>query len=275
MTTDKRKEVFLNAYKSLIESGGFLKMLSYRAKGSLSRFSLNNITLLMWQALVTNKPMPTILKTYQQWQGEGRQVQRYEHGWYVYGPHFRKPKKGEECDDPNGILTGFHIIHEFDITQTEGEPYLEAPAPLTTQTMADALIEVKEWAKTQGFKVREREARDCGSAKGWYDKKTNEIALSMDLSTDEAFSVLIHELIHAQGVSYEKYERKDAEMIAETAAAIVCLGYGLDTLGQATDYVAWWAGQDPERAISLLEKAEREARTLEKKLKPKKEKVAA
>jgi antirestriction protein ArdC len=52
-------------------------------------------------------------------------------------------------------------------------------------------------------------------------------------------------------------------MITEAAAAIVCLGIGLDTTAQSIAYVASWAKMEPEKALGLLERAEQAARTLE------------
>ena len=53
----------------------------------------------------------------------------------------------------------------------------------------------------------------------------------------------MHELAHAHGVTYKDYSRGEAEVIAETAATIVCGSIGLDTSGESIPYIAGW-GED-------------------------------
>ena len=69
--------------------------------------------------------------------------------------------------------------------------------------------------------------------------------------------------VHWQGVDHDHYERDEAEIVTEAAACIVLMGIGLDATAQSVEYVASWASIEPERALTLLERAEQAARGLE------------
>ena len=258
MDASTRRQQFAEAYKSLITRGDFLEMLRLRARGGLSRFSLGNILWLMFQAEEREQPMPSLLMTYKAWQRLDRQVLKGSEHWSVLRPFHRVTENEDGTKDT--FLSGFGTISEFDVSQTDGA---ELPAPvddLSSDDFKDHLAQLVAWAEEQHVPVR---FIDTGSANGWYDRKENAISIKETNAPDEQLATLVHELIHWQGIGYDKYERDEAEMVTEAAACIVLMGIGLDATAQSVQYVASWASIEPERALTMLEKAEQAARRLE------------
>ena len=258
MDATSRKREFAEAYKALIARGDFVEMLRLRAKGGLSRFSMGNILWLMFQAEEREQPMPSLLMTYKAWQRLDRQVLQGSKSWGVLRPFHRVTENEDGTKD--AFLSGFGTISEFDVSQTDGA---ELPTPvddLSGDDFKDHLAQLVAWAEEQGLPVR---FIDTGSANGWYDRKASTISIKDTNAPDEQLATLVHELVHWQGVDYDKYDRDEAEMITEAAACIILMGIGLDATAQSIAYVASWAKLEPERALTMLEKAEMAARQLE------------
>ncbi len=81
------------------------------------------------------------------------------------------------------------------------------------------------------------------AARGYYDVKAQHIVVDCEQPVNAQVRTLVHELADAHGVTYADYSRGEAEVIAETAATIVCNGLGLDTSGESVPYIAGW-GED-------------------------------
>lgn len=269
MKKEVRKQHLIDAYRELIQRADYLEFIRLRANSSLSRFSLNNLSLLMFEAWLMERPLPTMLHTYKDWLALGRQVQRGEGGknaWHVLAPN-KRTITDEETGEKRRIITGFHWISEFDVTQTDGEPLPETPADLETDDHFEQLGQLLTWTLwEEGIAINWQPKERMKGAKGWYSRKHNDIVLCEGMAPDEVLAVLIHELIHAGGIGYDNFSRAEAEMICESATAIVCMGIGLEHIEQSLDYIAHWSGTDPERAIMVFERAEKEARRLEKAL---------
>jgi antirestriction protein ArdC len=258
MDAGSRRQQFAEAYERLISRGDFLEMLRLRACGGLSRFSLGNVLWLMFQAEERAAEVPTLLLTYKAWQRLDRQVVRGAKSWSVLRPYHRKVEQDDGTSEL--FLSGFGTVPEFDVAQTTGAPLPEPVGDLAGEGFAAHLERLTAWAGEQGITVS---FTDTGDANGWYERKANAIAVKATNAPDEQLATLVHELVHWLGIGYDAFERAEAEMITETAACIVLLGFGLDATAQSTEYVASWAKTHPERALSLLERAEQVARTLE------------
>ena len=258
MDATSRKREFAEAYKALITRGDFLEMLRLRARGGLSRFSLGNVLWLMFQAEEREQPMPSLLMTYAAWKRLERQVLKGSEHWSVLRPYHRLIDNDDGTKSP--ALSGFGNICEFDVSQTDGA---ELPTPvddLAGDDFKEHLARLVAWAEEQRVPVR---FTDTGSPNGWYDRKASTISIKDTNAPDEQLATLVHELVHWQGISYDKYERDEAEMITEAAACIVLMSIGLDATAQSIQYVASWGKLEPERALTMLEKAEQAARSLE------------
>ena len=219
---------------------------------------MGNILWLMFQAEERQEPMPSTLMTYKAWQRLDRQVLKGAKSWSVLRPYHRLIENDDGTKTPS--LSGFSSICEFDVSQTDG-PELPNPVDdLSGDDFKEHLGRLVAWAEEQQVPVR---FIDTGSAKGWYDPKASTISIKDTNAPDEQLATLVHELIHWQGVDYDHCERDEAEMITEAAACIVLMGIGLDATAQSIEYVASWAKLEPERALTMLEKAEQAVRKLE------------
>ena len=269
LTTSDRKERLATAYNHLLEKEGILTLLKLRASASLSRFSMGNIVNLWFESFIRDLPMPTMLHTYKDWAVKDRQVKKGEHAWHVLAP-IRMLVWQDKDDHSLGkhqVLTGWFLMNQFDVKQTDGEELVELCGnDLDSNEYLDTLLQLVEWCiYDQDIPVNWVDHTKCGGAKGWWHLKNKDISIDESLSNDEALAVLIHECIHAVcDTNYKDFTREDAEMITESACAIVCMGLGLDHLTQSLEYVAAWSCDDPKRAVLLFDKAEQCATLLEK-----------
>jgi len=201
MDASTRRQQFAEAYKSLITRGDFLEMLRLRARGGLSRFSMGNILWLMFQAEEREQPMPSLLMTYKAWQRLDRQVSKGAKAWGVLRPFHRVTENEDGTKD--AFLSGFGTISEFDVSQTDGAPLPASVDDLKTGDFAAHLARLVAWAEEQGLPVR---FTDTGSANGWFDRKETAISIKETNAPDEQLATMVHELIHWQGIGYDKYE---------------------------------------------------------------------
>lgn len=273
LTSGDRKTRLATAYEALLKQDGVLNLLRLRSNASLGRFSIGNVVNLWFESYLSQRPMPTMLHTYKDWQSEGRQVRKREadedsFAWHVLAPIKRMVWRDKD-DHEKGkhqVLVGWFVMNQFDVRDTTGDPLPElAKNDLATNEYLDTLLHLVEWAiYEQDIPINWVDHDRCHGAKGWWHTEDKDISLDDSLSNDEALAVLIHELIHAIcDTNYKDFTRADSEMITESATAIVCMGLGLDHLTQSLEYVAAWSSDDPKRAVLLFDKAEQCAVKLE------------
>jgi len=175
---------------------------------------------------------------FRQWEAVGRRVKRGARAFYILGPSkVRKTERdegtGEEVE--RMIVVGFRAIPVFRLEDTEGEPveypdYSPPELPLL-------------WEVAERLAVPVRYLPNGGAERGSYSLTRGEIVLAThDVDT------FFHELAHAAHASFEPLrggQNPRQEIIAETAAAVLCRLYGFDGfLAEARDYVAYYAGQE-------------------------------
>jgi antirestriction protein ArdC len=265
--TKERKQRLARALTGMLEKEGVLTLLKLRSSASLRRFSLGNIIGLMFQAEMKKKPMPTMLHTYKDWLALDRQVMKGEGGenaWHVLAPNKQRvwKDKDDHSQGKRSILVGWFSMSQFDVTQTSGPPLAELDAPeLTSDDHMEALVSLIDWCAEQNRPV----VFDItGNSKGWWTPSEDSITISQEPEADEQLAILIHECIHAHcNINYKDFSQSDAEMITESATAIVCMGLDLDHIQQSIEYVLAWSCDDPEKAVTLLDKAEQCAAKLE------------
>jgi hypothetical protein len=103
-----------------------------------------------------------------------------------------------------------------------------------------------------------------GAADGWCDTERVEIVVNDHLPANGQVRVLVHELAHALGVSYQQYGRAHAEVLVDTVPYVVCTSAGLDVGGETIPYIAGWGEDDQLAAITQFAATIDElARTLE------------
>jgi hypothetical protein len=162
---------------------------------------------------------------YQQWKAIGRQVRLGAKAIYILAPLTRKvtrkavdPDTGEEREEEVTIVTGFRPVPVFRLEDTYGEPL--PPEPDYSPPELPPLHEV---AERLGVRVEYRPAR-WDTPLGQYEPGAGKITL---FSHDP--DVFFHELAHAVHATFRQLkpgQQRDQELVAETAAAVLCELYG-------------------------------------------------
>src|SRR4051794_34127307 len=244
----EERERLADAVAELVSSDGWRRWVESR--GRFHSYSLGNTLLIAMQ-----RPDATQVASYRTWQSLGRQVRRGEHGIRIMAPMTVRVRNGE-CESPKvgGLSYGntvaqqvaagrralgetdegetatrllFKSVSVFDVSQTDGEPLPElASEPIEGNSLIGSVAPLTEYAERLGYAVETESIR--GGAQGYHDPAGKRIVTDASLAPNARVRCLVHELAHALGASYSEYGRGDAEVIADTAALIVCSGLGLD-----------------------------------------------
>jgi antirestriction protein ArdC len=240
----------------LVTSAGWKRALEFRRH--FHTYSFFNTSLILAQ-----HPSARLVAGYRTWQKLDRQVRKGERGLGILAPMLRR-----DPNDPDGdarILVGFRTVKVFDVSQTDGEPLPERPAPELLRDTPEALTKLRDldrtliaWCAGQG--VRVTHDLQYPHALGVYRHAGPEIALRPDLSTVQSFKTLVHEVAHHLLHSRED-ERHTAELEAETTAFLVCDALGVDTGSYSFAYLAHWQ-KTLDELLHAGERASRAARTI-------------
>ena len=258
-------EQMVQAVESLVSGDDWAQMLAVASR--FHHYSFGNVCLILSQRSDATK-----VCGYQMWVALGRQVRRGERGIAILAPWVSRGRPVEDSDDTEHpevarVLRGFHVVHVFDIAQTDGPDLPEvAPNPLQG-TAPDVLWDrLAEQVVASGFAlVRE----DCSPANGQTDFLRRTVAVRPDLSDAQAVKTLAHEIGHVLLHDDEKFRgltgqscRGLAEVEAESVAYLVCSSAGLGTDQYTFPYVARWADGDVALVRSAAERSLGAARTI-------------
>ncbi|MEW5934131.1 MAG: ArdC family protein [Bacillota bacterium] len=162
---------------------------------------------------------------YQQWRAVGRQVRLGAKAIYILAPLTRRitrkvvdPETGEERQEETVVVTGFRPVPVFRLEDTVG-----APLPPEPDYSPPQLPPLHEVAERFGVKVEYRPSR-WDTPLGQYEPGVGRITL---FTHDP--DVFFHELAHAVHSSFRALkagQQPDQELVAETAAAVLCELYG-------------------------------------------------
>ena len=232
-----------SAVERLVDSEEWRAMLGVAAR--FHTYSTNNQLLIYLQC-----PHATRVCGYRAWQRLGRQVRRGERGIQILAPCRRI--KAIETEEPGEservqVLTGFRVVHVFDISQTEGEELPEvAPRRLSGDVPPNLVVALEKRIAAEGFMLR-REPITRPSCNGYADFVEREVVLKEGLSGAQTIKTLIHELAHVLLHQESAMSvRAVAEVEAESVAFVVCSALNLDTSNYSFAYVARWGGGDTE-----------------------------
>lgn len=178
---------------------------------------------------------------FRQWEKVSRRVSKGSKAIYILGPCTVK-KRNEETGEEYPVLIGFKSIPVFRLQDTEGEP-VEVPdyAPPAQPPLAQV-------AEAWGLQVSY--GPFTGGFYGWYNGQ------QIHLVTHDV-KVFFHELAHAAhdrlGLLKRRGQDPHQEIVAETAAAVLCRLYGFEGFEvHARDYVATYAGCSPKDTAKRL-----------------------
>ena len=243
-----------------------------RARSMFTRYSANNSMLL---ALEFHRRgiAPEPVAGFRTWLKLGRCVRKGEVSMKVLAPVPIKKRatdasgadNGERDDRPRVF---FRTASVFSVSQTdpisgvEQLPLTPPCEPLTGETHTHLLQPLGELASELGYTVSFEPIP--GASGGWCDSNAKRIVVDTGQAINGQVRTLVHELVHALGVTYQTHTRPAAEVIVDTATLIILSGAGLDASGETIPYVASWGETGALEAVTEhAELIDRLARTVE------------
>ncbi|NLE82093.1 MAG: serine/arginine repetitive matrix protein 2 [Rhodococcus sp.] len=228
---------------------------------------------------------PTYVAGFKQWKTLGRQVMKGQSGYGILAPvtarfasrtpnnaeSWRRLGRGERAqpgETTRSKLVGLRPAYVWDVTQTDGDPIPEPPAPtlLSGQAPLGLWDGLAAQVEAHGFTLKQvPDASVIGGANGITDFSTHEVCVRTDMGEAAQVKTLAHELGHVMLHSPESRTGDDgaardavlhrgiAEVEAESVALMIGAAHGLDTSDYTIPYVSSWAssvpGSDPVEVI--------------------------
>ena len=208
-------------------------------------------------------------RTFNAWKETGRYPKKGTHAFQIVAPLF-KTEKDEATEEEKRVLSGFTLINEFRIEDTEGK---ELPYQTRMKNLKVDELPLIDVAKKLGIKVK---ADLCGTAEGSFSPAEKVIRMNC---TDK--QVFLHELSHGIIAEIKKKEKLKLdydfeEICAELSSAFLASLYGIDfDLQNTKAYIHCWAGKGHVawKVIEAVEWTEKVYRYIERiKVKIQKEK---
>ena len=235
------------AARQLLTSDGWQRWVRIRSTNGLARYSFGNQLLIAMQ-----RPDATYVAGFRAFLQLSRCVRKGERAIRILAPMSVKVRDTDQVDGEQpetARRTVFRTVFVFDVSQTEVLPDLdpvplEPPSePVTGESHRHVLLSLEALAGELGYTVSSQELD--GSADGWCDTTNHQIVINRALPANAQVRVLVHEIAHALGISYEDYGRRRAEVLVDTVTYIVCGSLCLDATGSTVPYIAGW-GEDGE-----------------------------
>lgn len=175
-------------------------------------------------------------RTFNSWQEVGRFPKKGSHAFQIVAPLF-KTEKDEATNEEKQILSGFRLINEFAVEDTEGK---ELPYQTRMKELKVEELPLVNIAEKLGIKVK---ADLCGQAEGSFSPFEKIIRMNC---TDK--QVFLHELSHAIIAEIKKKDKVELsydfeEVCAELSAAFLCSIHGISCDYENTKaYIQGWCG---------------------------------
>jgi hypothetical protein len=245
------------AANALLSSDGWARWV--RSRQLFSSYSLGN-QLLLALAFHERGIDPEPVAGFQTWIKLGRGVRKGERGIRLVAR--LAPKKADQADDRTRAdreeqeerRPRYTTVAVFSLSQTDPIPGreqlpLRPPCePLTGDTHGHLLDPLRQFAGELGYTVTFRKIP--GSTGGWCDPTAREIVVDTGQAINGQVRTLVHELVHAQGVTYETHTRSVAEVIVDVTTMIVLGGVHLDVSGETIPYIAGWGEAGALEAVT-------------------------
>jgi hypothetical protein len=249
------------AVESLATSQGWQRMLTVAAR--FHDYSPSNVLLITAQ-----RPDATRVAGYRTWAGVGRQVRAGERGIAIIAPTVRgagpdEASAAEHRDTARErLVTGFRVVHVFDVAQTDGAPLPEPDRPrlLHGQAPPGLWQALTRQLRQTGFSLIDG---DCSPANGVTDHTTRTVTIHSGLPAAQRVKTLAHELghvlLHDPASRPAGFDRARAEIEAESFAYLVTAAHGCPADAYSVPYLTGWARGDTTLLQSTAQRVLRTA----------------
>lgn len=242
-TIEERLDHLQHRIDELRTSAGWLAMLAMRRRTAIARYSLNN-QLLIW----LQYPEATAVAGYREWATRNRQVRKGEKAIWILAPK-AWAREDEATGEKVWGVSGFKPVPVFAVEQTDGDPLPEVVEPPVGPCPEGLYVDLVAAAAAGGFEVyAPQPSEGPPAAHGWLRPADARIGVRPDVEA-QMCATLLHELGHGfdPELDHTLYvldhgEQADAELVAESVAAIVAGDLGVDLGGSEIHYLAGWAG---------------------------------
>lgn len=225
-------------------------------------------------------PIPTYVAGFRQWQTLGRSVMKGQPGAQILAPvtgrfasttpvdpdSWRRLAKGERAQSGETVrskMVGLRPVYVWDISQTQGDPIPEAPAPKLLKGAApDGLWDaLADHITERGFDLRlVSDAYALRGANGITDFLHRSVSVRTDMDDAAMVRTLAHEaghvVLHAPTELQENaaLHRGVQEVEAEGVSMMITAAHGMDSSSYAVPYVSTWASQVPGKdAVQVVQ----------------------
>ncbi len=250
---DAAHRQLVDAVASVASSDGWLRYLA--AMHRFHDYSATNVMMILFQ-----RPDAQRVAGYRTWQALGCQVVKGAQGIAIWAPCARRVEREDETTGESvtaRTLSGFRLVHVFDVADTEGEPLPEHPAQATLLTgeAPDGMwTHLASLIDSAGFHLElVDDIAGKSGANGVTDFLTRTVQVAASgRSNASQVRTLCHELAHVKlhGASLTSRSRELNEVEAESVAYLVCHSFGLDAMDYSLGYVASWSGADAEVVLA-------------------------
>ena len=164
-----------------------------------------------------SEPTPTYVAGFKQWLSLNRAVMKGQSGYAILAPitarfassnpsdpnSWRRLARGEKPGFGEAVrskLVGLKPAHVWDVSQTDGEPIPQTPAPTLLQGQAPEGLwnGLADQITAHGFELRlVSTAKTIGDANGLTDYLTREVSVRMDMDDAAQVKTLAHDLLTA------------------------------------------------------------------------------
>ena len=196
----------------------------------------------------------TVVKGYQAWQGDGRQVSREEKGIEIFsGAQRKEPGRHDPDgeDEHRSWRAARRVAYVWDVSQTSGQPVqLPSVVPAAPAEAPGELWDCLCWmARREGFAVEREDGCPDDGATFWAARR---IRVLPGLPASQAAWALAHQLGHVllhNTITYPPGSTTSGcqgvrRAEADSVAFIVTVRYGIPA-GHVFSSPQTWAGRDP------------------------------
>jgi antirestriction protein ArdC len=232
--TDELLQRLTEGVDKLTSSEEWLRYLDVQRR--FHRYSFGNCLLIAMQ-----RADATQVAGFHRWLELGRHVRKGEKGIAILAPIVNRLRVEDEDGEEQTIVSSpraFHVVHVFDVAQTDGDELPELPCHRLEGEGA-ARDELTHYAQSLGYRVDFAELP--GETNGQCNHATSTITVRAGLAAAQQTKTLAHEIAHAMmhGPQFEG-PRDQAELEAESVAYIVTSTLGVDSAAYTFGYLASW-----------------------------------